>query len=378
MYTVIRIKLNERAVVFKNGLPYRALGPGRHLFWRTRLTEQRWTTDNLVFQALPEVRAILPADWFVEVTLGPRERAVLSRDGQPRVFLRPGTHRYWAVDPSVRLEKLTIDAPVPELTPELAAVLPDDEYVDVTVREHERGLQYVQGRLVGTLAPGRHRFWSNREARVDVQVVDMRRVQAAIVGQELMTRDKVTLRLSMMVEYAVEEPALATHAVASAKDAVYSLVQLAAREYLSGVTLDQLLEGRDSMTRFLEQHTTPEARKFGVRVEHVGVKDVILPGEMKTLLNRVIEAEKEAAANVILRREETAATRSLANTAHVMAEQPVLLRLKELESLKEIASRIQEVRVVVGADGLKTLLPAGLLGESKANGVGKANDNDRK
>ena len=91
------------------------------------------------------------------------------------------------------------------------------------------------------------------------------------------------------------------------------------------------------------------------------MKDVVLPGEMKTLLNRVIEAEKEAAANVILRREETAATRSLANTAKVMAENPILLRLKELESLKDIAARIQEVRVVVGAEGLKTLLPAGLL-----------------
>jgi len=368
MYAVIRIKLNERAVVFKNSLPYRALGPGRHFLWGTRITEQRWTTDSLVFHALPEVRALLPGDWFQEVTLGPRERGILHRDGQPREFLRSGTHRFWTVDPSVRLDVLSVDAPLPEMTTELAAVLPSDEYVDATVREHERGLQYVQGRLVGTLAPGRYRFWSNRQARVEVVLVDMRRVQLAIVGQELMTRDKVTLRLSMTVEYAVEDAALATHAVASAKDAVYSLVQLAAREYLSGVTLDQLLEGRDAMTRFLEEHGVPEARKFGVRIDRVGVKDVILPGDMKTLLNRVIEAEKEAAANVILRREETAATRSLANTAHVMAEQPVLLRLKELESLKEIASRIQEVRVVVGADGLKTLLPAGLLGESKLNG----------
>ena len=125
-----------------------------------------------------------------------------------------------------------------------------------------------------------------------------------------------------------------------------------------------LLEGRDAMTRFLEEDSIPKTLRFGVRVERVGVKDVVLPGEMKTLLNRVIEAEKEAAANVILRREETAATRSLANTARVMAEQPVLLRLKELESMKEIAARIHEVRVVVGADGLKTLLPAGLLNES--------------
>ena len=70
--------------------------------------------------------------------------------------------------------------------------------------------------------------------------------------------------------------------------------------------------------------------------EAIGVKDVVLPGEMKVLLNRVIEAEKAAAANVILRREEAAATRSMANTAKVMADNPTLMRLKELESLKII------------------------------------------
>jgi regulator of protease activity HflC (stomatin/prohibitin superfamily) len=106
----------------------------------------------------------------------------------------------------------------------------------------------------------------------------------------------------------------------------------------------------------------PELERLGIRLESIGTKDVVLPGEMKTLLNRVIEAEKEAAANVILRREETAATRSLANTARVMAEQPVLLRLEELEAMKDIAERIQEVHVVVGADGLKNMLPANLLG----------------
>jgi hypothetical protein len=129
------------------------------------------------------------------------------------------------------------------------------------------------------------------------------------------------------------------------------------------VTLDELLEGRDAMTRFLEEDAVPKASRFGVRVERVGLKDVVLPGEMKSLLNRVIEAEKEAAANVILRREETAATRSLANTARVMADQPMLLRLKELENMKEIAERIQELRLVVGADSLKALLPADLLGQ---------------
>ena len=360
----IHVKLNERAVVFRDHVPVRALGPGRHALWGSRLTLQRWETDVLVFRALPEVRAVLPRQWFAEVTLGTRERGVLHKDGQRVAFLRPGVHRFWIIDASVRLEVLSVDAPVPELSDELLKLLPASELVVAAIAEHERGLLYVQGRLTDTLPPGRHAYWSHPEAQVQVARVSLLREQVAIVGQELMTRDKVTLRLSLTAEYAVVDPALASHSVESVRDTVYLVVQLAAREFVSGVTLDELLEGRDSMTRFLEADAAPKALKIGVAVERVGLKDVVLPGEMKTLLNRVIEAEKEAAANVILRREETAATRSLANTARVIAENPVLMRLKELEALKEIAERIDEVRLVVGADGLKTLLPAQLLGSS--------------
>ena len=92
-------------------------------------------------------------------------------------------------------------------------------------------------------------------------------------------------------------------------------------------------------------------------MHRVGVKDVILPGQMKTLLNKVIEAEKAAAANVILRREDAAATRNMANTAKVIAENPVLMRLKELETMKEIAEKIDEIKLVMGAEGLKHLMP---------------------
>ena len=364
----IRVKLNERVVVFKNGLPLRALGPGRHAVWGSRLTEQRFSTDELVFRALPEVRAMLPAEWYAEVTIAANERGIVYRDGKPVVFLRPGVHRLWTVDPSVRCEVHSIDQPMPRLTDELIALVPSNEYVLAVISEHARGLKYVRGRLTETLGPGTYTFWSHPEAKVHVALVGMQREQVAIVGQELMTRDKVTLRLSLTVEFAVIDAALASHSVASVRDSVYLVVQLAARQFVSGVTLDELLEGRDAMTRFLEEDSVPKALRFGVHIERVGVKDVVLPGEMKTLLNRVIEAEKEAAANVILRREETAATRSLANTARVMADQPMILRLKELETMKDIAERIQEVRLVVGTDGLKTLLPAQLLG---GNGNGK-------
>jgi regulator of protease activity HflC (stomatin/prohibitin superfamily) len=362
MFKVVRVKLHERVVLFKDSLPFRALATGRHLVWGRHITEQRFNVTELVFKALPEVRALLPSDWYREVTVGPLERAVLFRDGAPVVFLRPGIHRYWTVDASVALRKLDVTQALPALTQELEQIIPRNEYIDVTVHAHETGLRYEQGRLTGVLEPGRYKLWTHPEAQARIATADMRRTEVAITGQELMTRDKVSLRLSLTVAYAIEDAVLATHKVENAQTAIYTAVQLAARGYIAGMTLDELLEGREAFTRYLAQEVVPKARAFGVRVEDLGVKDVVLPGEMKTLLNRVIEAEKAAAANVISRREETAATRSLVNTARLMADQPILLRLKELEAMKDIAAQIDEVRIVVGAEHLQSLLPAQLLG----------------
>ena len=364
MFNVINVRLNERVVVFRGGLPWRALAPGRYFFFGN-VSEQRFNTNELVFRALPEVRALLDAEWYREVTVAPLERAVLFRDGVPVVFLRPGVHRYWTVDASVTLMKLDVTQALPALTQELEQLIPRSEYIDVTVQAHETGLRYEQGRLTGVLAPGRYKLWTHPEAQARIATADMRRTEVAITGQELMTRDKVSLRLSLTVAYAIEDAVLATHKVENAQTAVYTAVQLAARGYVASVTLDELLEGREAFTRYLTQEVVPKAKTFGVRVDDLGVKDVVLPGEMKTLLNRVIEAEKAAAANVISRREETAATRSLVNTARLMADQPILLRLKELEAMKDIAAQIDEVRIVVGAEHLHSLLPAQLLGRAE-------------
>ncbi|MDF3064762.1 MAG: putative stomatin/prohibitin-family rane protease [Polyangiaceae bacterium] len=365
MFKVIQVKLNERVVLLRDSLPFRALGPGRHWVWGTRLTEQRFNVTDLVFRALPQVRAQLDDSWFREVTVTSLKRGVLFRDGVPAVFLRPGVHRFWTIDPSVSLTLFDVTQAVPALTAELEQIIPKGEYIDVTVQAHEVGLRYEQGRLTGVLEPGRYKLWTHPEAQARIAAVDLRRTELAISGQELMTRDKVSLRLSLSVAYAIEEAALATQKVDNVRDAVYSAVQLAARGYVAGVTLDELLEGRDAFARFLADEVAPKAKVFGVRVDDVGVKDVVLPGEMKTLLNRVIEAEKAAAANVISRREETAATRSLVNTARLMADQPILLRLKELEAMKDIAAQISEVRIVVGADHLQSLLPSQLLGRAE-------------
>lgn len=372
MLQKIRVKITERVVLFRDSIPHRALGPGVHYIWGFGLTEQRWDVSKLTFDARPEVRALLPKEWFAEVTVQSDQRAVLFHQERPKLFLRPGVHRYWTVDSDVRLAVYATSDVMPELTPELASVVPAHEYLDVTVREHERGLLYQKGQLVKVLEPGRLSLWQPTSARYEVRMVDVRSVQANLASQELMTRDKVSLRLSLTVEYTVVDPAAAEHVTQNVRDSVYLLVQLASRDFVARQTLDELLSGRETMSEFLLAEAAPKARAFGVRVDRVGVKDVMLPGEMKQLLNRVIEAEKAAAANVILRREEVAATRSLANTAKVMAENPILLRLKELESLKEIAGNVHEVRIVTVADGLASTLPAGWLTAKSLSGAPEA------
>jgi regulator of protease activity HflC (stomatin/prohibitin superfamily) len=360
---VFTVPLNQRGVLLDRGLPVRALAPGRHVVWGKHATLITWNVDEHVFTAAPAVVAVLPADWYEVIHLAPNQRGVVLRDDKPVKFLRPGIHRVWTVDASVAFRVFAITDPVPELTDELRAVIPATELVDVTIRQHERGLKYVQGRFEAMLEPGRYVFWTHPAAKVAVTTVDTRIQQLTITGQELMTRDKVTLRLTLTAEYAPIDAPTTLHAVADVKDALYLMVQLAAREFVAGVTLDELLEGRDTLTKWLEAQVVPRAQTFGVHVHRVGVKDVILPGEMKTLLNKVIEAEKAAAANVITRREEAAATRNMATTAKVIAENPVLLRLKELEALKDIAGTIDEVRLFVGAEGVKAMLPGLAPGE---------------
>ena len=346
-----------RAVLVRDGKPERALAPGHYAFWGKQITAHKWTTDTLAFTAQADVLAMIPAQWYAAVVVGAHQRGMVYRDGRAQHFLRPGVHHIWTVHANVAVTMFDVTETMPELTDDLRAMIPATELVEATVKQFERGLKYTNGKFEGMLEPGRYAYWNHPGARIAVQVIDTRVQQLKIDGQELMTRDKVTLRLTLTAEYAPADAPTTVHAVADVKEALYLAVQLAAREYIAGVTLDELLEGRDALTRYLETQVAPRAETFGVRVHRVGVKDVILPGEMKTLLNKVIEAEKAAAANVIMRREDAAATRNMANTAKVIAENPVLMRLKELETMKEIAEKIDEIKLVMGTEGLKHLMP---------------------
>lgn len=115
-------------------------------------------------------------------------------------------------------------------------------------------------------------------------------------------------------------------------------------------TLDELLENKAVIDEVVTAHMAAKLEPYGMQLESVGVKDIVLPGEMKTILTQVVQAQKQAEANVIRRREETAATRSLLNTAKVMEDNPVALRMKELETLERVADRIDKISVFGGLD----------------------------
>lgn len=357
----ITVALGQRSIVFRDGLPIRALEPGLHRIRRRHETVVTYAVADLMVDAPAEVRAMMPQGWIDEVDVTRRTLGLIVRDGRPVRLLEPGVHRVWTVDPAVRIERIDLDADPPD--DERVLDLLGARVLRTIVGQHQRGLMYRRGRLEQVLQPGRYVLWNTADAPTSVVAVDMRRQILAVQGQELMTRDKVTLRLSLTVEWAPMDPALHQRVTADPKASLYTLAQLALRDFVAGVTLDELLEQRDELTRFLEQRMLPDAEQMGVRVSRVGVKDVMLPGEMKTLMNRVIEAEKQAAADAILRKAQAAEMRTQANAAQLMAERPALMRLRELEALTAIAASIGELKVVVGADGLQQALGRALTGE---------------
>jgi len=220
----------------------------------------------------------------------------------------------------------------------------------VTVEAGHAGLLFRNGRHEATLGPGAYALWKG-VARARIAVVELREQVADIAGQEIMTADKVTLRMNAVVTFKVADPLRAVSAVDDYRQALYREAQLALRTIVGARTLEALLGEKDAVARDLDGALRSRVAELGLEVVSLGIRDVILPGEMKQLLNRVIEAQKAAEAALVTRREETAAMRSQANTARLFEQNPTLMRLRELETLEKVAEK-GRLSVVVGEGGL--------------------------
>jgi len=226
----------------------------------------------------------------------------------------------------------------------------------VSVGSAEAGLVFFDGELVETVGPGRYGYWQVGRV-VTSKALDTRPLPLEVTAQEILTKDRVSLRVTLTSFVQVTDVEKAALSTPDYQQHVYKLVQFAVREAVGGRTLDEVLNDRESVDTQIVRHVREQLGDIGVSVIELGVKDVILPGDMRELINKVVEAEKVAQANLIRRREETAATRSLLNTAKLMEDNPTLLRLKELESLERVTEKIGRVDVYSSnGEGLNAVL----------------------
>jgi regulator of protease activity HflC (stomatin/prohibitin superfamily) len=219
-----------------------------------------------------------------------------------------------------------------------------------TVDRDHVGVLFIDGGYVDTLQPGLYAFWKGA-ADARVVEIDMRETAADVSGQEMMTADKVSLRMNALVTYRIADARKAVSCADDVRQTLYRETQLALRAVVGARELDVFLTDKDTVAQEIEQAVRRRADELGLEIVSVGIRDVILPGDMKDLMNKVTEAKKAAEANLISRREETAAMRSQANTAKLLADKPTLMRLRELEVLEKIASA-GHLNVVLGEKGL--------------------------
>ncbi len=371
----IRVQYGQRVVVYRDAQPVELLRPGRYLrvAFGGGLEIERFSTRDpwVATHMLPEiVRAGLLEGEAVVLDLVDRERAIVRIDGRYVGVRGKGVSAVWTAERKVEVEHYELGfalspsgEKVPDVEsfrlvhPSLAVIveLPGakNELDVALVPAGSTGLVFRDGKLVaemGELSPGLFAFWKGA-GKFQVLAVDRREQVLDVSGQEILTADKVTLRLNALVVYRVADAALAVTTVESYSQALYRQAQLALRAVVGTRDLETFLAGKDEVVRELERMLELRAAELGLEVREAGIRDVILPGEMKEILNRVVEAKKRAEAMLLTRREETAAMRMQANTAKIFESSPTLMKLKELEVLEKVAEKAN-LTVVLGEGGL--------------------------
>lgn len=370
MLKQVTIQADQRGLLFHKGSYVKKLNPGMYRYLP-------WSQDNVVVMNISkpfvvegvELQLFLQDEDLVReldiVRVQDHEYVLHYEDGQFAQLLKPGLYAYWSI-----LKKHTFlhaDIRKPELPAEVdRSVLPKlSVYIQsCEIESYERGFLFYDHVLQRELAPGRYHFWKGPVA-VMVKSVDGRQQQMDLIGQEMMTEDKVTLRLNFVCQYKIVNPQRCLEMKAF-DEQIHIQLQLILREYVGALKLDDLLKRKEDVASFVLSRLREKSEEFGVQFLSAGVKDVILPGDMKEILNTVLMAEKKAQANLIIRREETASTRSLLNTAKLMDENQTLYRLKELEFLEKICEKVGSISLTGGGDLLERL--SSLIGEKRTAG----------
>jgi regulator of protease activity HflC (stomatin/prohibitin superfamily) len=291
----VTVKDGERAFLTRNGKLERVLAPGRYrlLDPMHRLGVEVFAVVRSEFSAeryavLKAARPDLAAELFEAVETKANEIAIVSLDGRPVHLMTPWqTCVYWKVATSVDVERIDVTDDLRVTARHLAMIERNRATVvtEAVVENHEAGLLYVEGRLVERLAPGRHAFWVVGR-KVEVKRLDLRPQAVEITAQEMLTKDRIALRVTLTAFRRIVDPERVVATVPDVDAWLYRLVQFAIREAVAGRTLDEVLSAKAALDGELRDYVRERIADSGVEVTELGVKDVILPGEIRELVNK--------------------------------------------------------------------------------------------
>ena len=353
------INENQKGFLFKDGKYVKMLDAGKYYVYGGREIEisalgQPISSDKCALDTLIADRKV--AEKVSVVQVADEQLALHFVNGKFASVLRPGKYAFWSVSDThefrlVDVATPEVDASVPEY---IFREIPLAYYSKIEVAEYQKARLYFNQKFERILDAGTYYFWKTG-TKVSVEFVDTRLTTLNITGQEILTQDKVSLRINFVCNYRVTDYVKILTEIDDFAEQIHIAAQLALREYVGKYKLDEILENKDQMSKFVFEKLKEKEQALFVEIVDAGVKDVILPGEIREIMNTVLVAEKRAQANVITRREEVASTRSLLNTAKLMEENPTLYKLKELEYVERICENVGNINLGSNADMLTQL-----------------------
>ena len=345
----VMINAYQVGLVFKKNAYRRMLKEGAYWLWGA---ETAYVYD-LTKQFFPSIdlnillRDAELADALQVVEVKETEIVLQFENGLLQQVLTPGRYAFWKGIMNYEfvyadISKIAITENIERAVLMNRLVVP---YVRTySIEQYEKALMYVDGKYAELLQPGVYYWWKNNIS-INVAKVDIRQQQLEINGQEILTKDKAALRINGYAQYKVADIEKALLENKDYERQLYVAFQLVLREFIGVLMFDELLEKKEALLPYILEAVKSNAMGLGVEVTGFGIRDIILPGDVKDIMNKVLVAEKNAQANSIMRREETASTRSLLNTAKLMEDNVMLWKLKEMEYVEKIADKISNISV---------------------------------
>ncbi|AFY31021.1 SPFH domain, Band 7 family protein [Calothrix sp. PCC 7507] len=362
-----QISESEIGLLYVQNNFVRPLEPGEYAFWSVNrdvtvrtlsriLPNPDFPLEDVLIERHPD----FVAAYCETVQLIGQQVAIVRYQGKVISILPPYSRKLFWRGVEVEVIDITTDAKLPprlvaELisgSPETLSLSRNSLHIREILSQHI-GLLYINQEFQTQLQPGIHAWWIFGRSW-QTEAIDLRLQTLEVSGQDILSKDKVPLRLNLTAGFRILDPLQAKNGLSDISSFLYKELQFALRATVGERTLDGLLEDKGVIDTSVSEYIRQKTANYGIEIDSVGVKDIILPGEIKTILSKVVEAEKAAQANVVRRREETAATRSMLNTARVMEDNPVALRLKELEVLERIAEKIDRIQVNGSLDSILT------------------------